>query len=178
MWHWPSHTHPNCFVLHLVMLMAMRWIYFLVFVLSAVSRNIKDHRVILKSPDKHLDIWRPFWQETVRPLIILAAGWVNKFQACFPSCHVELYCPSVPLRVNIPHRRSNLSCSFNFGRETVNCQCCREFDWIAIQRRMPVTQLLLLVLVTTVRASPEHRVTFSEDYNSQLLPPTEVNKWK
>ena len=42
--------------------------------------------------------------------------------------------------------------------------------------RMRVTQLLLLGLVTTVRASPEHRVTFSEDYNSQLLPPTEVNK--
>ena len=113
------------------MLIAIRWNYFLDFVLSAVSRNIKDHRVIFKSPDKHLDIWRPFWQETVRPLIILAAGRVNKFQACFPSCHVELYCPSVPLRVNIPHRRSNLSCSFNFGRETVNCQCCREFDWIA-----------------------------------------------
>lgn len=43
--------------------------------------------------------------------------------------------------------------------------------------RMQVMQLmLLLVLVTTVRASPEHRVSFSEDYNSQLLPPTEVNK--
>ena len=45
--------------------------------------------------------------------------------------------------------------------------------------RMQVMQLmLLLVLVTTVRASPEHRVSFSEDYNSQLLPPTEVNKWE
>ena len=43
--------------------------------------------------------------------------------------------------------------------------------------RMQVMQLmLLLVLVTTARASPEHRVSFSEDYNSQLLPPTEVNK--
>ena len=42
--------------------------------------------------------------------------------------------------------------------------------------RMQVMQLmLLLVLVTTARASPEHRVSFSEDYNSQLLPPTEVN---
>merc|ERR1719410_231215 len=40
--------------------------------------------------------------------------------------------------------------------------------------RMQVMQLmLLLVLMTTVRASPEHRVSFSEDYNSQLLPPTE-----
>ena len=40
-------------------------------------------------------------------------------------------------------------------------------------------QLMLpLVLVTTIRASAEHRVRFSEDYNSQLLPPTEVNKRK
>ena len=42
--------------------------------------------------------------------------------------------------------------------------------------RMQVMQLMLLLgLVTTARASPEHRVSFSEDYNSQLLPPTEVN---
>lgn len=40
--------------------------------------------------------------------------------------------------------------------------------------RMRVKELvLLMVMVMTVQASPEHRVSFSEDYNSQLLPPTE-----
>ena len=81
--------------------------------------------------------------------------------------------------MNIPHRRSNFSCSFNLGIETVNVvdnltELQAKITLMIVM--MPVTQLLLLMLVTTVRGSPEHRVSFSEDYNSQLLPPTEVNK--
>ena len=41
--------------------------------------------------------------------------------------------------------------------------------------RIQVTQLVTLVLVTSALGNIEHRVSFTEDYNSQLLPPTEVN---